>query len=199
MNGDVSLAILAGGQGLRLGGVSKGLLRLEGQTFLERLLSLRPHFQETFIIANEPAAYAPCDVPIHPDAWPGRGAPGGVCTALIRAQTPWVLAVGCDMPFVKWETILLLLARRRDAEVVAFEEGGRLQPFPALYQTKLSDSWARHLPENPSLRMLMAQARCARVTEEEWRPLDPRGLAWTSINTVNDLQVHRVELPKSES
>jgi molybdopterin-guanine dinucleotide biosynthesis protein A len=49
---DVTLAILAGGQGRRLSGVPKGLLAVAGRTVLERLLSQAPRFGDVLLVAN---------------------------------------------------------------------------------------------------------------------------------------------------
>ncbi len=49
----VSLLLLAGGRGERMGGQDKGLLTLRSSTFIERLLKrFSPHFNETLISAN---------------------------------------------------------------------------------------------------------------------------------------------------
>src|SRR5215213_9884328 len=95
---DVTLALIAGGQGARLGGVAKGLLRLQGQPLLAQLLKLRPLFGEVLLVSNDPRPYAAWALPTVADVLPGRGAPGGVHAALAHARTAWVLAVGCDMP-----------------------------------------------------------------------------------------------------
>src|SRR5713226_3674568 len=79
---DVTLAIIAGGGGHRLGGVAKGLLTLEGRPLIERILDLRPRFSEVLLVADNPGAYKAYGLRSVPDLVEGRGAPGGVHAAL---------------------------------------------------------------------------------------------------------------------
>src|SRR5713226_3320767 len=74
---DVTLAIIAGGGGHRLGGVAKGLLTLEGRPLIERILDLRPRFSEVLLVADNPGAYKAYGLRSVPDLVEGRGAPGG--------------------------------------------------------------------------------------------------------------------------
>src|SRR6266851_3734325 len=78
---DVTLAIIAGGGGHRLGGVAKGLLTLEGRPLIERILDLRPRFSEVLLVADNPGAYKAYGLRSVPDLVEGRGAPGGVHAA----------------------------------------------------------------------------------------------------------------------
>src|SRR5260370_41047600 len=91
---DVTLAIIAGGGGHRLGGVAKGLLTLEGRPLIERILDLRPRFSEVLLVADTPGAYKAYGLRSVPDLAEGRGAPGGVHAALGAARTPCLFADG---------------------------------------------------------------------------------------------------------
>src|SRR4051812_15758133 len=96
---ELTLAILAGGAGKRLGGKAKGLLTADGVTYLERVLQLGQLCSEAMIVSSDPD-YDRFGVRRVEDVEPDRGAPGGVVTALLSSRTPWVLVVACDMPFV---------------------------------------------------------------------------------------------------
>jgi molybdopterin-guanine dinucleotide biosynthesis protein A len=141
----VSLAIVAGGDATRLGGVCKPLLRVRGRPVLERLLALRTLADELLLVSADPRL---------PDAGmrrvgdlvPGRGAPGGVHAALAQARSPWVLAVGGDMPFLDGRAVLPLLeARGDDVRAVAYSVAGRLEPLAALYRSALAPRFAEAL------------------------------------------------------
>lgn len=182
-----TLAVLAGGRGSRLGGTAKGLIRLGNETLLERVLRLAPDWPQ-LVVSNTPFAYEPYDVPIVGDLEPGRGAPGGVVTALAMASTEWVMVVACDMPFVTRALLDELLARRaRALDVVAFTREGFVEPLCALYRRSLADDWAPRLAGNPSLQRLVASAR---VRAEELREGVHR---LDSINTPDDLARARAE------
>jgi molybdopterin-guanine dinucleotide biosynthesis protein A len=193
---DVTLAIIAGGQGRRLSGVPKGLLEVAGRTVLERLLALAPGFGDVLLVANAPAPYARFGLRTVADAVPGKGAPGGVHAALGAARTPWVVAVACDMPFVSPEALRVLLGAREGAvEAVCFEVAGRLEPLLAAYRTALAPAWGEALGEDPSLRQLLARFRSRLLPEAALRAVDPALRSLVNVNTPEDLARHGVTLP----
>jgi molybdopterin-guanine dinucleotide biosynthesis protein A len=194
---DVTLAILAGGQGRRLSGVPKGLLAVAGRTVLERLLSQAPRFGDVLLVANVPEPYAHFGLRTVADTVPGKGAPGGVHAALVAARTPWVVAVACDMPFVSPEALRVLLGARDEAvDAVCFEVAGRLEPLLAAYRTALAAGWGASLEEDPSLRQLLSRARARLLPEEALRMVDPKLRSLVNVNTPEDLARHGVTLPR---
>ncbi|MBS1148678.1 MAG: mobA [Myxococcaceae bacterium] len=176
---ELTLAILAGGAGKRLGGTAKGLLTAEGVTFIERVLQLGTLCAEAMIVSADPA-YDRFGVRRVVDVEPGRGAPGGVVTALLSARTPWVLVVACDMPFVTVPTAQALIAAGEDEDVTCFEREGELEPLLAIYRASLGALWRPRLGENPSLRSLLADRPVHALAVAEARALD-------SINTPEQL------------
>ncbi len=194
---DVTLAIIAGGKGERLGGVAKGLLVVDGRPVLEHLLALSPLFGDVLLVANEPAPYARFNVRTVGDTLRGRGAPGGVHAALGAARTEWVLAVACDMPFVRAEAVRpLLAARSADVDAVCFEVGGRWEPLLAVYRRALANPWGAVLrEEEPSLRRLLSNCRTRILPEAALRAVDADLRAVVSVNTPEDLEHHGVQRP----
>jgi len=194
---DVTLAIIAGGKGERLGGVAKGLLVVDGRPVLEHLLALSPLFGDVLLVANAPAPYARFNVRTVGDAIPGRGAPGGVHAALEAARTEWVLAVACDMPFVRAEAVRpLLAARSTEVDAVCFEVGGRWEPLLALYRRALLSPWSERLrKEEPSLRRLLSDSRPRILPETALRAVDAGLRAVVSVNTPEDLERHGARIP----
>ncbi|WP_163999159.1 molybdenum cofactor guanylyltransferase [Pyxidicoccus caerfyrddinensis] len=194
---DVTLAIIAGGQGRRLSGVPKGLLAVAGRTVLERLLSQAPRFGDVLLVANVPEPYAHFGLRTVADTVPGKGAPGGVHAALMAARTPWVVAVACDMPFVSPEALRVLLGARDEAvDAVCFEVAGRLEPLLAAYRTALAAGWGASLEEDPSLRQLLSRARARLLPEDALRMVDPKLRSLVNVNTPEDLARHGVTLPR---
>ena len=124
---------------------------------------------------------------VRDDVVSGRGAPGGVVTALTRAATRWVLIVCCDMPHVGPEAISALCARA-DGDVTLFEA----QPFPALYRAALAGQWRAKLESSVSMSALLSTVSCARVSLQG---LDPRIVR--SVNTAEDARSLGVEIPGS--
>lgn len=194
---EVTLAVVAGGQGRRLSGVPKGLLKVEGRTVLERLLELAPSFAETLLVANVPEPYARFGLRTVADVVPDKGAPGGVHAALVGARTAWVLAVACDMPFVAPGAVRVLLeARAPETEAVCFTVGERVEPLLAVYRTSLAGPWGEALKEgNPSLRQLLSLCRARLLPEASLRAVDAQLRSLVNVNTPEDLSRHGLSLP----
>lgn len=193
---DVTLAILAGGRARRLGGLPKGLLVHEGRPLLAHLLGLGSHFAETLLVTSDPAPYAGFGVRSVADLVPDRGAPGGVHAALAHAQTPWVLVVAADMPFVTAPVLQRLLAERSaGADAVGFEVDGRLEPLLACYRSALAASWGAALADSPSLRGLWSTVRARVLLKAALLEVDPTGRAVLSVNTPEDAAAFAIGLP----
>ncbi len=177
---DLTLAILAGGKGTRLGGVPKGLLVHQGRAFVERLLDLKGLAHEALIISGD-ERYDLFGVRRVEDVEPGRGAPGGVVTALLHASTPWVVVVACDMPFIDHQTVEALLQADGDHEVCCYRRHGELEPLLALYRASLGAAWRPKLGANPSLRSLLKSVKVKAIESADPRALD-------GINTPAELE-----------
>jgi molybdopterin-guanine dinucleotide biosynthesis protein A len=184
----VSVAIVAGGGATRLGGVCKPLLRVRGRPVLERLLALRTLADEVLLVSADPRL---------PDAGtrrvtdlvPGRGAPGGVHAALAQASSPWVLAVGGDMPFLDGRAVLPLLdARGDDVDAVAYTVAGRLEPLAALYRSALAPRFAEALSrQGESFRTLWGRLRGRTLPESALREATGDVRAVLSLNLPSDV------------
>jgi len=194
---NVSLAIIAGGRGSRLSGIPKGLLTYDGRSVVSRLLDLQALVSEVLLVSNEPSPYASFALRTVADVVPNRGAPGGLHAALVHARTEWVLAVGCDMPFIVPAVAELILSARADEQIVAFEINGRLEPLLALYHSAIAGAWGAALSPQPSFRDIFQLFRVRLLSEEMLRAVDPSMRAIVSINTPADLAQFGVKLPAS--
>jgi molybdenum cofactor guanylyltransferase len=193
---DVTLAIQAGGQGTRLGGVAKGLLSVEGLTTLERLVALGSHFADVVLVANVPEPYERFGLRTVADMVEGKGAPGGVHAALGAARTPWVFTVACDMPFVTVEAARVVLdARDATVDAVCFEHEGRWEPLLAAYRSALAARWGDALKEDPSMRRVLMRFRTRVLDVGALRAVDPGLRALVNVNTPEDLARYGVSLP----
>lgn len=138
----VTAVILAGGRGLRMGGLDKGLVEVGGIALVDRTLAvLRPQARAVLINANRNAsAYAARGCPVIADATPDYDGPlAGMAAALAAIDTPWLLAVPCDCPQLAADLAARLLAAAEagDAELAVAHDGERLQPVFALLHRDL--------------------------------------------------------------
>ncbi len=185
---DCTGALLAGGRAARMGGAPKGLLRVGGQPIAARSVALFLRlFGKAMVVANDRAPYAALGAPVIADLLPGRGAPGGLHAALTAADTQWVFAAGCDMPFLDERAIAFLAARRPGVEAVLVRAGGRLEPLHAFWSRACLPALERLLASGePSLRDLVHAVNARIVEEEEWRAVDPAGRSLENANTPED-------------
>jgi len=131
-------AIIAGGRARRLNGLAKGLVSVGGEPIMARQLRLLgDRCSNTFIIGDPSGPYADQGVPVHPDVLPDKGPPGGVHSALSRAATPWVIILGCDLPYLT-EALIDGLCVAGDHEVCLYRAGGRRQPLVSCWRQSLA-------------------------------------------------------------
>lgn len=187
---DCTGVLVAGGRGARLGGLSKGLLTLDGESLAARAVAVfRRVFPEIVLVANDPEPYASLGVRTVRDRIPGKGAPGGLDAALAAASTPWVFTAGCDMPFLGEAAIRFLASRRAPGALAVVPVWNAIpQPLHAFWSTAaLPLVEALLAAGDPSLQAVVRESRAHLVTEAEWRSVDPRGLAFENANTPEDL------------
>lgn len=194
---DCTGALVAGGQGSRLGGVAKGLLQVGGEPIAARTLRVFGElFAGSLLVANDAAPYAAFGVPATPDLVEGRGAPGGLHAALTAAPTEWVFTAGCDMPFLDAEQIAWLAARRTGASAVAVVWRGQLQPLHAFWSRAcLPAVEALVRAGQPSMWQLATAVGARLVDEAAWREVDPLGRAFENVNSPEDAARLGIALP----
>jgi molybdenum cofactor guanylyltransferase len=141
---DITAAILAGGEGARVGGRDKGLLPLAGEPLIARLSrAVRAQADTLFVCANRHHDdYAAFGLVV-PDVTAGyRGPLAGIAAALAECRTQWLLTVPVDCPDPPAD-----LARRlhagaiaADASLAVAHDGNHDQPLFAIYRKELADS-----------------------------------------------------------
>jgi GTP cyclohydrolase I len=131
--------ILAGGRSSRMGR-DKALLRVDGQTLLERTADILGAFVTDVRVAVQPGS--PADAvrrrfPLLADPAPDLGPAGGLLAALAADPAAAWLVVACDLPGLDRATIAALVAGRDPASgATAFRQAGGPDPEPlcAIYE-----------------------------------------------------------------
>lgn len=197
MTGDaaLSVAILAGGGGRRLGGVQKPLLEIGGATILERqLAALAPLAAAVAVLAPDPEPLKVAGLAAVRDLPGATGPLAGIAAALRWSPAPWLLAVAGDMPFVSAAAVAALFERSAGADLVAPEVAGRLQPLFALYRVAATaDAAAELAAAGAGPRALFAAAaerglRAAIVDEAALRARLGDLRALLGVNTPSELE-----------
>ncbi len=141
---DVTGAILAGGEGRRLGGRDKGLVPLAGQPLISHVCaSLEGQVGKILVCANRNLAqYAAFATPCS-DRKPGFHGPlAGIDSALADCTTPWLLTVpvDCPQPPADLARRLYFAASAADTRAAVAHDGSRRQPLFAVYRCELAAS-----------------------------------------------------------
>lgn len=152
MNERLVVGIFVGGQGSRMGGVAKGLLRAPGSelSLVERLaaeaLAASPNAE--IVLVGAATAYARLPWPAIADEPTGIGPLGGLIGLLahaVGAQSSRVLALACDLPRLDREVIARLLVEQTELSVLAAEHEGVRNPLIARYDSAAALVAARNV------------------------------------------------------
>jgi molybdenum cofactor guanylyltransferase len=178
--------ILAGGASRRMG-TDKSRLRLEHQTFTERIAETLLQITDSVTIVGRMSDES--GLPVVADVYPQWGALGGLHAALSACQREWAIVVACDLPFVTAELFGALYEKRLDHEaVVPVQQDNRPQPLAALYRVEPCRERASALIEDGRRRPLdlLDAVRTRWVSFAEIRNLTRSEGFFVNINTPSD-------------
>ena len=183
----LTVCIQAGGQSSRMG-EDKALKTFLGRPLVQRVIErLSPVADELILTTNQPDPYTFLDIPLFPDLKPGRGALGGLYTAIASASQPVVAVVACDMPFASGSffeaATRLLLEEETDVVIAKTDEG--YEPLHAVYRraTCLPAIEAAIEADQWKVIAWFPQVKVRVLTPEEIKRYDPSGLAFWNVNT----------------
>jgi len=197
----LSVVIQAGGESKRMG-VDKALLPFQDVTLIERVVKrVQKISDEILVTTNTPENYRFLNLPTFSDIIPGKGALGGLLTALTVASHPLVCVVACDMAFVNAD---LLVAERdlivsTNSDIVIPDTGKGLEPFHAIYRRTTCLPEIEISLHNGLWRVdaWFERVKLLRFKREQIILYDPKMLCFFNINTPEDLQT-ALNLSKEE-
>jgi molybdopterin-guanine dinucleotide biosynthesis protein A len=143
---DVTVAILAGGQGARVDGQDKGLMALAGEPLVSRVCErLRGQAGELLICVNRNADRYAAYGKVVTDTTPGFHGPlAGIAAALAACRSRWLLTAPVDSPRppsdLSQRLYTAAVSARTSAAVV--HTGAHREPLFAIYDVGLSESVA---------------------------------------------------------
>jgi molybdopterin-guanine dinucleotide biosynthesis protein A len=183
----LTVCIQAGGQSSRMG-EDKALKTFLGRPLIQRVVErLSSIADELIVTTNRPDDYAFLKLPLVSDLKPGRGALGGLYTAIASASKPIVAVAACDMPFAS-ATLLeagtqLMVEEGADVVIPKSEQG--FEPLHAVYRraTCLSAIEAALAADQWKVVAWFPQVKVRVLTPDEIRRYDPSGLAFWNVNT----------------
>jgi molybdenum cofactor guanylyltransferase len=185
MRSDVAIAILAGGEGKRIGG-GKPLKRFGDERLIDRALTLARSWSDLVAVAaREAAQVEPVNAPLIMDE-DVPGPLGGLLSGLRFAREhdrDFLLAIPADMPFLPHDLPDSLAANIGHCACALAASGGQLHPVCGLWRTAaLSEAGSYVAEGRRSLRGFAAQVGFASV---DWpvEAADP----FFNVNTNDDL------------
>ena len=193
----LTVCIQAGGQSSRMG-EDKALKTFLGRPLIQRVIErLAPVADEVIVTTNRPEDYAFLGgLRLISDLKPGRGALGGLYTAIASATHPIVAVVACDMPFasaglieaasrilVDEEADVVIARVQSQAEPASKSEGyeplhavyRRATCLPAIETALQADQW-KVIAWFPHVKVRV-------LSSAENEKLNPDGLAFWNVNT----------------
>ena len=184
-------------------GEDKALKRFLGRPLIQRVVErLAPVADELIVTTNRPEDYSFLDLRLIPDLKPGRGALGGLYTAIASASNPFVAVVACDMPFASAKLIEaatnLMVQEGADVVIAKSEEG--YEPLHAVYrrETCLPAIEAAIAADQWKVIAWFPEVKVRVLTSDEIKASDPTGLAFWNVNTPEEFEKAE-ELATSQS
>ena len=175
-------------------GQDKALVTFNNQPMIRQVLSRFTSLAvETFFTTNHPENFEFLGLRLVADIIPGRGAIGGLYTALSFANTPLVGVIACDMPFANPDILdfecKLVKGEGFDAAIPI--TGSGKEPFHAVYNKDICLPAIEESLFEGFLRVdsWFHKVRVRYIREEEIALLDPDGLAFWNVNTPEDLKL----------
>ena len=187
---DCTALILAGGDSRRMG-QDKAALVLDGKTLLQRVTAtMQSIFPKVIVSVRQPRSGV--ELPQVCDEHVSSGPLAGLIAGLVQADTPWVFAVACDMPFVTADVVTHLAALRNGHQAVVPVVGGYNQPLAAFYAASALDVMRASLATgDKSLRGALEKLKVRYVGEAELRECDPQLRSFFDLDTPQDLDAAR--------
>ena len=186
----LSVVIQAGGQSTRMG-ENKALKHFLGRPLIQRVVErVAPIADEVLVTSNEPASFAFLNLPVVPDLKPGRGALGGLYTALAAAHHPHIAVVACDMPFASAPLLVAAAGflEQDRADVVIAETVEGFEPLHAVYRRDTCLPAVEWAIEADQWRVIawFPRVKIRKLAADELDRYDPDHLAFWNLNTPED-------------
>ena len=172
-------------------GEDKALKLFLGRPLIQRVIErLAPIADEMIVTTNRPTEYGFLNQRLVPDLKPGRGALGGLYTAIASATSPFVAVAACDMPFASknfFESAYRLMVKE-EADVVIAKTDEGYEPLHALYRRETCLPAIESAIDADQWKVIawFPQVKVRTLSPDEAKEFDPPGLCFWNVNTPED-------------
>lgn len=141
---EITVVILAGGMGRRMGGQDKGLIEYQGRPLIQHITdAIRVQNEKIVINANRNAQeYEQFGYPVIPDGLSGfQGPLSGFLSAMESVDSEYILTLPCDGPIVYASYVTQMAQHMNEStcDIVVAADEERMQPVYALIPVRLAD------------------------------------------------------------
>lgn len=185
----VSAFIIAGGKGKRFGG-DKLNHQYNGKPLIAHVAQLlKKIFSHVAIVADESVRFQYLSLPCYADTVKNVGPLAGILTAIHYAQTPRVLAVAGDMPYLNEAFIRYMVEISADFEVTVPKYNCEFEPLLAVYSRECTHAIRRAI-ERGERRVIsfFPDVSVREVQEDEIRKFIDPGIIFFNINYPEDVK-----------
>ena len=184
----LTAAIIAGGQGRRLGGLDKSELVVGGRRIIDRQLNVLGQVAEhILVVSNDHHRFRCSGLQVCNDITSDAGPLSGLHTALIRSPTARTIVIACDLPFLTVPFMRHLATRKTDADAIIPRNSSGPQPLCAVYNRACLGPIQQML-KHGTLRVsaLLDTLYMTELGPQEIASYDPDGKLFLNINTPYD-------------
>jgi molybdenum cofactor guanylyltransferase len=148
----ITAVILAGGRGMRMGGIDKGLVDYQGKPMVAQVLArIQPQVAQVIINANRNLAiYQQYGTTVVADATDQFDGPlAGFQAGAAQATTDWIVTVPCDSPLLPLDLVARLsqAVRITNTLVAVARSGSGEHPVFCLFHHSLKADLAAFLDQ----------------------------------------------------
>lgn len=146
----ITTVILAGGQSTRMQGKDKGLLIINGQSFVEYIVSQISDETNNIIINSNQnkTKYKALGFSVISDIYPNfQGPLAGIHAALSICQTDYLVTLTCDSPYIPEKCIIQLFNQlhNQNADLCFIKDNNNEYPLMNIMKKSLITSIEKHL------------------------------------------------------
>ena len=136
-NSHITGIILSGGLSTRMG-TDKALLKIGGQTIIERTRNLMLNiFENVLLSTNDFESYRFLGLPIVEDIYKNHGPLSGIHAALVVSATDKNFFLSCDLPLMEEEMIRYIIGYKSLRQISIPSANERMQHLCGIYRKSL--------------------------------------------------------------
>ncbi len=150
-------AITAGGKALRMNGLTKAFISINGQRIIDRNLKiLSPLFPNIIIISNNPELFSSdYSYPVYTDYYKNIGPLAGLHTALKNTLSEAIFLISSDLPYISTKIIEILITEYQKTEKDAIIPimAGKIEPLFGIYSKKVFHKLEQYIESDKGYAM----------------------------------------------